>query len=870
MNPISRWLERRRADRDLAAEMAGHIEETIEQLKEEGLSEEQARIQAGRRFGNVTLQKEKSREAWGWNGLEQLEQDVRFGCRVLAKTPAFTLTAIAVLALGIGMNTAMFSAGKAVLLGAVPYPEPDRLVELWQTNKTGRFINVSWPDFLDWRDQNRSMERLATYDGDEVSLAGDFAPRRLRIGVVSTGFFESMGVQAAMGRTFSREEQKPGGTPTAVLAYDLAQKLFGLPAQSIGKSIRMDGLVFTVIGVLPPGFDFPFRAKAWIPQEFFREPPIRSAHNYHVVGRLKPDKSIRQAQGDMNVIAARLAKSYPDDKDDGIRVVSLYNEVVGPVRPAFLILLCAVTVVLLIACVNISSLQLARATVRAKELGLRAALGAGRPRLIRQLLTEAVLLAMAGGVAGFALAEAGTAVMRHSAPANIPRLETIRVDTGILFFTAALSIGVGLLFGALPAIAGSHADVNEALKQGSGNSTAAPRLRRWGNALVVAQIGLTVVLLTGATLLLKSYWKLAHVDSGLRSSGVFTADLSWPTADANAADAKQIARLSRGLLEQVGRLPGVQTAALVFPLPVRKAGSMGDFEIEGRPLPADPHQHPNAFYRRATGQYFKAFRIPMLKGRSFDDADDRSEEQVAIVNQRFAAKFFPQGDAVGKRVRFFGMDIRPKFMTIVGIVPDVRAFGLDQPAGAEVFADLMQHTEASLDSTLVVRGPTSEQAAVRQIVASLNRDTPVEFQSMDDVISATIARERFQTSLLSLFAGFALLLAAVGIYGLLSYTVSRRTAELGIRMTLGAGRRTVLMLVLSEGGRLVSAGLALGLACALLLSRTLASLLYGVKTTDPASFATVALVFGAVAMLGCYLPARRASKIDPNVALRYE
>ncbi len=870
MNPISRWLERRRADRDLAAEMAGHIEETIEQLKEEGLSEEQARIQAGRRFGNVTLQKEKSREAWGWNGLEQLEQDVRFGCRVLAKTPAFTLTAIAVLALGIGMNTAMFSAAKAVLLGAVPYPEPDRLVELWQTNKTGRFINVSWPDFLDWRDQNRSMERLATYDGDEVSLAGDFAPRRLRIGVVSTGFFESMGVQAAMGRTFSREEQKPGGTPTAVLAYDLAQKLFGLPAQSIGKSIRMDGLVFTVIGVLPPGFDFPFRAKAWIPQEFFREPPIRSAHNYHVVGRLKPDKSIRQAQGDMNVIAARLAKSYPDDKDDGIRVVSLYNEVVGPVRPAFLILLCAVTVVLLIACVNISSLQLARATVRAKELGLRAALGAGRPRLIRQLLTEAVLLAMAGGVAGFALAEAGTAVMRHSAPANIPRLETIRVDTGILFFTAALSIGVGLLFGALPAIAGSHADVNEALKQGSGNSTAAPRLRRWGNALVVAQIGLTVVLLTGATLLLKSYWKLAHVDSGLRSSGVFTADLSWPTADANAADAKQIARLSRGLLEQVGRLPGVQTAALVFPLPVRKAGSMGDFEIEGRPLPADPHQHPNAFYRRATGQYFKAFGIPMLKGRSFDDADDRSEEQVAIVNQRFAAKFFPQGDAVGKRVRFFGMDIRPKFMTIVGIVPDVRAFGLDQPAGAEVFADLMQHTEASLDSTLVVRGPTSEQAAVRQIVASLNRDTPVEFQSMDDVISATIARERFQTSLLSLFAGFALLLAAVGIYGLLSYTVSRRTAELGIRMTLGAGRRTVLMLVLSEGGRLVSAGLALGLACALLLSRTLASLLYGVKTTDPASFATVALVFGAVAMLGCYLPARRASKIDPNVALRYE
>jgi predicted permease len=870
MNPLSRWLARRRADRDLAAEMAAHIEETIEQLMEEGLSEEQARTQAHQRFGNVTLQKERSREAWGWNGLEQLAQDVRFGSRVLAKTPAFTLTAIAVLALGIGMNTAMFSAAKAVLLGAVPYPEPDRLVEVWQTNKTGRFINISWPDFLDWRDQNRSLAQIATYDGDEVSLSGDFAPRRLRIGVVSTGFFETMSVQPVIGRTFSREEQKPGGALTVVLGYDLAQKLFGLPAQSIGKSIRMDGIVFTVIGVLPPGFDFPFRAQAWIPQEFFGEPLVRSAHNYHVVGRLKPGISIRQGQGDMNVIAARLAKSYPDDKDDGIRVVSLYNEVVGPVRPAFLILLSAVTLVLLIACVNISSLQLARATVRAKELGLRAALGAGRARLIRQLLTEAVLLAIAGGGAGFALAMAGTAVLRNSAPANIPRLETIRVDTGVLFFSAALSIGVGLLFGALPAIAGSRADVNEALKQGSGNSTAAPRLRRWGNALVVAQIGLTVVLLTGATLLLKSYWKLAHVDSGLRSSGVFTADISWPAENATAVDAKKISRLSKALLESVGRLPGVQAAALVFPLPVRKAGSMGDFEIEGRPLPADPHQHPNAFYRRATSQYFKAFGIPILKGRLFDDVDDRSDEQVVIVNQWFAAKFFPQGDAIGKRVRFFGMDLRPRFMTIVGIVPDVRAFGLDQPSGAEVFADLMQHPESSLDSTLVVRGPESGQAAVRQIVASLNRDTPVEFESMDQVISGTIARERFQTTLLSLFAGFALLLAAVGIYGLLSYTVSRRTAELGIRMTLGAGRRTVLMLVLSEGGRLVAAGLALGLACALMLSRTLASLLYGVRPTDPASFGIVALVFGIVAMLGCYLPARRASKIDPNAALRYE
>ncbi len=395
-------------------------------------------------------------------------------------------------------------------------------------------------------------------------------------------------------------------------------------------------------------------------------------------------------------------------------------------------------------------------------------------------------------------------------------------------------------------------------------------MKRWGNALVVGQIGLAVVLLTGAALLVKSYWKLAHVDPGLRSSGVFTADLSWPTSDGNSADSAEVLRISRGLLDQVSALPGVQAAGLIDVLPVRQGGSNGGFEIEGIPLPADPHQDPDAYYRLATSQYFKAFGIPILKGRGFTEADDRSEEQVAIVNQSFAAKFFPHGDVIGNRIRFLGFDAKPQFMTIVGIVADVRAFGLDQLANAEVFVDLMQHAQASLDATLVVRGPIGEQAAVRAILTSLNRDTPVEFQSMDEVIAGTIARERFQTVLLSLFAGFALLLSAVGIYGLLSYTVNRRTSELGIRMTLGAGSGDVLMLVLSDGGRLVAAGLVMGLLCALLVSRTLGSLLYGVKTTDPASFITVAIVFGVVAMLGCYLPARRASKIDPNVALRYE
>ena len=792
------------------------------------------------------------------------------GWRLLAKTRVFSVTAVAVLALGIGMNTAMFSAVKAVLLSALPYPQPERLVQIWQTSKSGRLMTVSGLDFRDWRAQNRSLTYMASYGFSEEALAGEFRPRRIRAGQVSADFFATMGTAAAIGRTFSRAEQRPGGTPTLLLGYELSQATFGDAARAIGRSVRIDGMAFTVIGVMPPAFDFPNRSQAWMPGEFFPDDSTRSAHNYHVVGRLKDSASMHEAQSDMDVIAGRLARAYIDDKDDGIRLVPLYDEIVGPVRPAFLILLSAVTLVLLIACVNVSNLQMARATVRLKELALRKALGAGRGRLIRQLLTESILLAMAGGTAGLLLGVGGVAVLRHTAPANIPRLESIRVDATILFFTAALSMGAGVLFGVLPALSGSRSNANDALKEGSGKSTAGLQLKRWGNALVVGEVALAIVLLAGAMLLLKSYSKLAHVPSGLRSEGVYTADLSWPTADGNSANGKVITKLSGDLLERVSRLPGVEACALTGSLPVRDGGSNGDFEIEGKPLPADPHQNPDAFYQLATRQYFDAFGLPILKGRGFDARDEASTQQVAVVNRSFAQKFFPAQEVIGKRIRFFGFDRKPQFMTIIGLVPDVHAFGLNRPTEAQVFAEYMQHTDLWWGATLVVRGAFAEQAQIRSIVSSLNPDTPVEFQSMDDVIAGTIARERFQTFLLSLFAGCALLLSAVGIYGLLSYTVTRRTSELGIRMALGADRKAVLGIVLSEGGKLVIAGTVVGMGCAFFLTRTLSSLLFGVKANDAGSFATVAVVFAAVALLGCYLPARRAAKIDPTVALRYE
>ena len=653
MNPIRRWFERRRVDRDLADEMAAHIEEKIAHLREQGVSEAEARTRVRRQFGNLTLQREASREAWGWSGIERVLKDIRFGGRVLAKNRGFTGTAVLVIALGIGMNTAMFSAVKAVLLSSLPYPHPDRLVELSQVNSEGHSMNASWPDFVDWRAQSRSFAQLATYDADHVTFSGKFTARRIRMGVVSSGFFESLASQAAIGRTFSARERQPGGTATVVLGYALAQSICGQAASCLGTTTRIDGLAFIVIGVMPPGFDFPFQSTAWIPQEFFGDNNSRSSHNYYVVGRLRDGVSRRRAQSEMNLIAARLAKAYADDRNQGIQVNLLKQDLTAPLRPAFLLLSGAVTLVLLIACVNISNLQLARATARMRELALRTALGARRGRLIQQLLTESLLLGIAGGLAGLVLALFGTAALRQYAPADIPHLETIRVDDAVLAFTALLSIATGLLFGVLPALLGTRTDANEALKEGSGTITASRQFKSWGNALILGEIALAVLLLSGAALLLKSYWKLAHVDAGLQSHGVFTADLTWPTADGNGVDAVKVGRLCRTLLERVGQLPGVAAAALIQPLPIRSAGPTGTFEIQGRPLPADPHAFPSAFYRLATRQYFAAFGLPILRGRGFQIEDDRSPQQVVIVNQSFASHFFPDRNALGQQIRFF-------------------------------------------------------------------------------------------------------------------------------------------------------------------------------------------------------------------------
>jgi putative ABC transport system permease protein len=868
MNPISRWLQRRRLERELADEMAEHLAEKVDRLRDEGYGADEARALARRQFGNMTLQQEDSRRAWGWNTIEQLWQDVRFGCRLLTRTPAFTATAVVVLALGIGMNTAMFSVVKAVLLSALPYPEPERIVELGQTAIDGHVMHVSGMDFRDWRAESQTVEYMAKYGVDAVTLSGNFPARRARMAPVGTGFFDVMATYAAVGRTFSAGEQKPGGPPTIVLGYELAQAVFGTPAFAIEQVVRLNGMAFTVIGVMPPRFDFPDSAQLWLPNDLFPDESTRSAHNYRVVGRLKSGATVRQAQADMDLVAARLAKEYPDDRDEGIRVTPLLDFLVGGVRRALLVLLGAVTLVLLIACVNISNLQLARAAARRKEMGMRCALGAPRGRLIRQLLTESVLLSGAGGLFGLALAKFAVAILRTAAPANIPRMENLGIDTGVLCFTAGLSFLVGLLFGVLPSLDASRSDVNDALKQGAGKGTGL-RHKRWGQALVAAQVALAIVLLSGAASLLDSYWKLAHVETGLTSGGVYVTDLTWPAAaDGNSVDAANVSQAGTQMLEQIGRLPGVRAAALVHGLPFQGAPD-GSFEVEGRPLSADPHLYPDADYRMITPDYFKAFGIPILRGRGFTTDDERAVLQVAIVNQSFQREFFPAGDPLGHRIRFLGFDRKPQFMTIVGIVPDVRESGLNRPAGSEVYAEYIQHAGSAMDASLVVRGPASLQPAIERIVTSLDRGTAVNFESMDGLISGTIARERFQTTLLTLFAACALLLAVVGVYGLLSYTVTRQTSEIGLRMALGASSGSIARLVLGQGGVLILAGVTLGSAGSLLATRAVQSIVNG--ATSAISTLPVAVAgFAAAALLGCYLPARRASRIDPSEALRVD
>ncbi len=797
-------------------------------------------------------------------------QDIRYSVRTLLKTPGFVAVAVLTLALGIGANTAMFSVIKAVLLARLPYPEPGRLVQIWETNKSGKTMWVSTPNFADWQAQNGSLETMAYADHDVVTLSGSGTPDRVRLSIVSRNFFRVFGVAPELGRYTSSGDHSLGAAPVLVVSHAIWVRDLGANPAAIGRVLRINGQPYTVIGVMPTSFDFPERSEVWMPREIMADHSTRSAHNHQVFARLKPGLSLASAQADMNTVGARLAQSYIDDHDHGIRVNSLYEEIVGPVRPALMILLGAVGFVLLIACVNLANLQMARGSTRVREMALRSALGAVRTRLIRQLLTESTLLALAGGVAGLIVAVWGTQLLRATIPSNIPRIENIHMDLGVLAFTVALSFGAGLLFGVLPALSASQTDVTEALKEGSGKATLSAGVRRLGGGLVIIEIAVAMVLLVGAGLLIQTFRNLERVDPGFATKGLLTAEVAWPVGPTET-DQQRADLLSSRLLDRVRALSGVEKAGAINSFPIKESGSDGNFEIAGRPLPGDPHLAPDAYYRVATTGYFEAMGIPLIQGRLFTAADENpAVPKVALVNQSFVQEFFPHANPIGQRIRFFGFDDHPQFLQIVGVVRDVHSINLRDTMTSEVFVEGFQHPGELSSPTLVVRGDLSSIASIRSVVRSIDPNVPAEFRSVQAILGESVSRQRFQMSLLSIFASLALLLSAIGIYGVQSYTVTRRTGELGIRLALGSSRGQVLALVLKEGLILAGAGIALGSVGALLLTRTLAGLLFGVQASDLFTFLSIGLLLAITALIACILPARRAAGTDPMTALRYE
>jgi len=815
-------------------------------------------------------------------------QDLRYGLRMLFKNLGFTVVAALALALGIGANTAIFSVVNAVLLRPLPFDEPDRVVMLWGSSEQGKALGydslaVSGPNYIDWRDQNHVFERMAAFRAWFWNLTSGQEPEQIQGARVSPAFFSTLGVKPILGRAFLPEEDRAGADKVVIIGYGLWQRRFGADPKLVGKTISLDNQSYTVVGIMPSGFRFPGganlipglsfspRTEMWMPLDLTREENNdRTTFNLAVIGRLKPGIKLAQARAEMDTVARRMERQYPSINEGlSIKLVPLPEQVVGGIRPALLILLGAVGFVLLIACANVANLLLARSSVRRKEFAIRTALGAGRLRLVRQLLTESLLLATLGGVAGLMLALWGIDSLVALLPDSVPRADEVTVDWRILAFVAGISLLTGLLFGLAPALQASKTDINESLKEGARGATAGLRRNRTRGLLVISEVSLSLVLLVGAGLLIKSFVRILMIDPGFNAKNVLTMEVLLPfLPPSKYASGAEAAAFFRQALERINKLPGVNYAGAVSSLPLSGAVEASSFSIEGRPAPP-PDQKPAAEYSIIESDYFHAMGIPLIRGRAFTEQDTKDKPRVVIINQTMARRFWPGEDALGKQLKI-GFEKEPR--EIVGIVGDVKQTTLNAEPQSGVYLPEQQFPYPGL--TLVVRttsAPGGVTAAVRKEIQSLDPSIPLSnIRTMEGVLSASLAQKRFSMLLLAIFAGVALVLAAVGIYGVMAYTVAERTHEIGIRMALGARGRDVLKLVVGQGMALALIGITIGLIAAFAVTRVMASLLYGVSAKDPLTFIGVAVFLAAVALLACYIPARRAMKVDPMVALRYE
>lgn len=805
--------------------------------------------------------------------MQTLWQDLRYGCRMLLKSPGFTLVAVLALALGIGANTAIFSVVNAVLLRPLPFAEADRLVMLSERHEQIPRRQISYPNFLDWRKRNQVFEAMSTIRGYALTLTGIGEPEMLDASMVSADYLSIMRARPVLGRDFLAEEDKPGAGAVTILSHGFWQRRFGGDANILGRSITLDNKPFTIIGVMPKNFrhqgtpDLFVLMGQWTNQEGWMERDVRVAG--FVVARLKPGVTIDQARANMDQVSKRLLEQYPKYNlgvgYHSIRVVSLHENIVGDVRPALLIILGAVGLVLLIACANVANLLLARAATRQKEFAVRLALGAGRRRITRQLLTESVMLGLMGGVTGVLLAWWVVDLLAAAETRAIPRLAELGVDYRVLGFAFLLSLSTGIVFGLAPAWQVSGHGLHETLKEGS-RAAGDGRSGKLRSALVVTEVALALVLLVGAGLLIKSFARLLESNPGFEAKNVVTMDIGLPRL--RYSDVGQINRFYQQLLEGVAALPGVEAATVSNGLPGLNRDWQTDIAIKGRPR-AKTDDLINVDWSIISSDYFSTMRTPLLQGRAFTPQEVQGGLPVVIVDEHLARQFWPDGDALGKHILYDSATPHE----IIGIARNVKTYGTEADARIKIYTplgrtDLNRAVLAIRTTNANLQGLVS--AVIREVHV-LDKDLPVaEVETMEQILAREVSPQRFGTLLLTIFAAVALVLAAVGVYGVMAYSVAERTREIGIRLALGAQSGDVLKLIIKQGMMLALTGVAIGVAASLAVTRLMASMLYGVSASDPVTFVGVALLLTVVALLACYIPARRATKVDPMVALRYE
>jgi predicted permease len=860
---------------EMDAEMRFHVETYAEDLVRGGMARAEALRRARLEFGGVEQAKEECRDARGVSLVEGVTQDLRFGLRMLRKSPGFTITAVVTLALGIGANTAIFSVVNAVLLRSLPYQDANRLVTAWSYNRArGDDTDLVSPlDFADWRAQNGAFENLAASTDEQFTLTGAGEPMTVIAYAFSADYFRLLGVTPFAGRTFLREEEQPGKNQVVVLSYGFWRRHFGGDREILNKTITLDGAAYTVVGIMPREFSYPARTEMWTP--LVPEPQAANDRAYRylrVMGRLKPGATLEQARAEMNAIAARLAQEYPgtNKQNDAVNLMPLRQVISGDARPALLVLFCAVGLVLLIACANVANLLLARAVTRQKEMAVRGTLGASRGRLVRQVLTESMLLGLMGGLLGIFLAAWSTKalVVMFSTQVfnlNMPYLEAVPMDGWVLGFAAAGSLLTGVVFGLFPAVQNT-ANNNDSLKEMGRGTTEGPGLRGFRNALVVAELAMSIVLLTAAGLTLKSFANLLGGDLGFRPEQVMTMRALLPSTK-YGTPGQQIA-FEKETLQRIRALPGVQSAGVVTFLPL--SGWYGLRTVALARTATPDEQRPKVVWSSVSPEYFQAMGIPLIGGRFFTEADRQDRAGLAIVSKSLARKLAASdGEVIGKQIEVEGMKDP---VEVVGVVGDVRHQGVTAEMSAEVYLPFAQLPGPLLCFAIQTTGKDAGLSrAAQSAIWSVDKDQAVGFlMSMDDLVSDSLAPARVVTVVLGIFGGLALVMAAVGIYGVIANSAEQRTHEIGIRMALGARAGQILRAILAQGARLVLVGAAVGIVAAFGLMRFIASVLYGVRPGDPGMFMAATVLLSAVAMMACWVPARRATRVEPMVALRYE